>query len=377
MFLLLAATVPAQHRQWIVDASGGAGTDFTDLPPAIRVAVAGDVILVRPGSYSPFLLDKGVAIEGVAVTIGRSTTARPSVDIQNLPAGQHAALRGLTLSDDLRPLGVANCPGSVLLDRLEFTPFTSSVATLAIDGASQVTIAGGTFRGRPAVQAVGSTVTITDATLLAGPVTSPLGSASPALVATHARVFLSRCTLTGGNNFPVAPAGPAIAAFTSQLVITDDGSNLLQSGQGTSVAILRNEGGTLLLDPAVRFGAGVRVGGSGSVTTRPVPSLRGIGVAIGNVVNLDLFSPAGDIVLLLLGLPGPELVVPELGGSAFLDPLSLSVPAVGVQGPGGHFLFPLAVPPDPNLVGVACVWQAVSGTLARGFWLSNAASYVH
>ena len=40
-----------------VDDDGGA--DFTDIQPAVDVAVPGDVILVEPGSYGAFDLDEG------------------------------------------------------------------------------------------------------------------------------------------------------------------------------------------------------------------------------------------------------------------------------------------------------------------------------
>ena len=49
---LLAGSLAADT--WVVDASGGPGSDFTDIPPAIAAAVSGDVILVlfrRPTDF--------------------------------------------------------------------------------------------------------------------------------------------------------------------------------------------------------------------------------------------------------------------------------------------------------------------------------------
>jgi len=39
---------------YVVDSSGGVGSDFTDIPPAIAAAQPGDVLLVLSGNYSGF-----------------------------------------------------------------------------------------------------------------------------------------------------------------------------------------------------------------------------------------------------------------------------------------------------------------------------------
>lgn len=85
----LHPTLPPQV--WTVDAGGGA--DFVDLPPAIATARKGDVLLVAPGDYSAFTLQKGLTIlgdGGVPRVIGRTR-------VSDLPAGQVASFRSLEL----------------------------------------------------------------------------------------------------------------------------------------------------------------------------------------------------------------------------------------------------------------------------------------
>ena len=57
--VLVVGVLPAQ-RTWIVDKKGGPGVDFTDIPPAIAAATAGDRIEVRANAqpYTSFTLSK-------------------------------------------------------------------------------------------------------------------------------------------------------------------------------------------------------------------------------------------------------------------------------------------------------------------------------
>src|SRR5262245_50640672 len=76
---------------WIVDASNGPGTSFTNLPPAVAAAASGDTILVRDGSYSAFTVSgKALTIRGAGaqVTVVQAFGS-PNGDtrIDNVPAG--------------------------------------------------------------------------------------------------------------------------------------------------------------------------------------------------------------------------------------------------------------------------------------------------
>ncbi len=64
--LLLAASSPVcWATTWIVDDDGGAGVDFTDLPPAVAAAQPGDTILVHEVSYSGAIVQEGITIIGL------------------------------------------------------------------------------------------------------------------------------------------------------------------------------------------------------------------------------------------------------------------------------------------------------------------------
>jgi hypothetical protein len=86
-FAAFAAALSAQTT-WIVDASNGPGTNFTEIQPAVDAASAGDVILVRPGTYAPISVSKGVAILG-----------QPGFTVSNnaIPSPIPVVLRGLLL----------------------------------------------------------------------------------------------------------------------------------------------------------------------------------------------------------------------------------------------------------------------------------------
>lgn len=106
--LLLAA--PAWAGTWIVDDGGGPGVNFTDIPQAIAAATAGDLILVRAGSYSAFTIDKPLVVRGEAGVIVHGDVA-----IQNLASGSKTALSTCRIDR----LVVQNCGGGVILESLQ------------------------------------------------------------------------------------------------------------------------------------------------------------------------------------------------------------------------------------------------------------------
>lgn len=110
---LLAA--PAFCTTWIVDASNGPGTNFTDIPPALAAAAPGDVIIVRAGSYSGFTLNRGITLLG---SPGAQTLNH--IVINSVPAGEIAVLSGLApvVSNWSYKVAVQVCTGTVLLQQV-------------------------------------------------------------------------------------------------------------------------------------------------------------------------------------------------------------------------------------------------------------------
>jgi hypothetical protein len=151
---------------YVVDVNGGAGVDFTDIPPAIAAASAGDIILVHPGSYSSFTLSTGLSI------VGSPGTSTLDIQVANIVSGPHVALASLSF----RKLSISACAVPVLVNDLvkPSSLQSSGVATIEIDACAdvrlhgvQVTNAQG-FTGRTGLEASSSRVEITASAFHAG-----------------------------------------------------------------------------------------------------------------------------------------------------------------------------------------------------------------
>jgi hypothetical protein len=107
----------ASASTYVIDAANGPGTNFTDIPPAIAAAAPGDVLLVLPGTYSSFTLDKSLAILGQSAGVNVSGSAT----VTAIPAGTVASIVALNLFGNLQ---ITNCSGTVVGDGLLVTTFT-------------------------------------------------------------------------------------------------------------------------------------------------------------------------------------------------------------------------------------------------------------
>lgn len=83
MFLFFSRAAPA--RDIIVDASGNG--DYTRIPPAIAAAQSGDVIIIRPGTYS-----NGFLIRGKSLTLRSNDPDDPKVVAQTVLRGGSRSL---------------------------------------------------------------------------------------------------------------------------------------------------------------------------------------------------------------------------------------------------------------------------------------------
>lgn len=121
VFLATASLAPAQSNTFVVDDNGGPGVHFTDLPAAINASSPGDLLVVRAGNYSGFVLDKGLNIVGFGVV------QTGNVRVQSIPAGAFAVLAGL----HVRQLDVVQNAGAVLFDEISASdnPTTMALAS--------------------------------------------------------------------------------------------------------------------------------------------------------------------------------------------------------------------------------------------------------
>jgi hypothetical protein len=88
---LPALAFPLHASTWLVDDDGGAGIHFTDIAPAVQASAPGDVVVVFPGSYGPFTLDKALVVLGD----GQALLAGATIVVTGIPAGATAYLQGL------------------------------------------------------------------------------------------------------------------------------------------------------------------------------------------------------------------------------------------------------------------------------------------
>jgi hypothetical protein len=101
----------------------GPGQTFAEIGPAVARAAHGDLILVTPGTYAPFVVDgKGVSIvgDGGAFVLAQ-TPGVPEILVRNIPPGRDVTIDSahIDFKDEGAPaVSVSNNAGSVKLRRL-------------------------------------------------------------------------------------------------------------------------------------------------------------------------------------------------------------------------------------------------------------------
>src|SRR5262245_3438747 len=118
---LLASSAIA--KTWYV---GGSGADFTEIQPAIDAAQDGDVILVRPGTYQPFTIEKGVIVRASSTPFAVTVKSPDRVLIQNIGPLRRAGVAGMSIVynpssppfQQFELVEVHTSPGEVVLEDL-------------------------------------------------------------------------------------------------------------------------------------------------------------------------------------------------------------------------------------------------------------------
>jgi len=105
----------------------GPGQAHTEIGTAVASARPGDLILVTPGTYAPFVVDgKGISIVGDGGPfVLDQTPSVPEILVRNVPLGQDVTIHWahIDYKDAGAPaVSVSNNAGSVRLSRLKVTP---------------------------------------------------------------------------------------------------------------------------------------------------------------------------------------------------------------------------------------------------------------
>jgi hypothetical protein len=138
--LALLAALVAPSTTWTVDDDGPA--DFAQISEAVAQVRAGDVLLVEPGEYVPFILDKRVAI------LGEPGGPRPHVFGVTRVIGASFTLAGL----DLEALRVDGAAGRGRIDdcRVGSVGDAGQDWAVVLDGCAQVVVSRTNVKGSDA-----------------------------------------------------------------------------------------------------------------------------------------------------------------------------------------------------------------------------------
>lgn len=389
ILMLLGALRPASAATWIVDAAGGG--DFISIQAAIDAAAPGDVLLVQPGNYAPFVLDRRLAILG-------PPGGHPSVSGTSRVQTDDAVLAGLRLGS----LQVLGARGTVLLDDLDVHGGVAGLPGcqgMLISGCTAVHVARSSLHGKDgdalcesrALQIVDSDVTLTDCTLTGG---AGWGEdffaydGQEALdVVGASRVLLAHCRVQGGaggspeilfggtgGNGAVAlrinwgeHAGPAtvIVRGNSQSFVNGGVGGL---GIGAQDAFAPAAGfGTLVLSGVTHWPANFGAALDLVLPAPAQPFMHLLGDdGPGDFKRLNLYGPAGAQLLLLASLQLDKLALPgPVDGTLWLNPATTAI-LVPVVLAGQQVSQNLTFSLPPSLEGLEGLALVVQG-FAPGF----------
>lgn len=375
---VLAAAPTAQARTWIVDQNNGAGTHFTDIPPAVAAAANGDTLRIRPGVYSPFATGKALALLGEAGAIVRGALppGRPAVvDISQLAAGRTFVIDRLRVEPLFENVGISGgaCAGRIHLEDVDVvapTVSTTPIGACSFHQCNLVTLTDGTLNGAPALRVSASTVVATGVRIEG---TDPCLASRCRIVGTGIRadsasVLLARSSVRGGNGSifttPVVLPEPAIRAQGSTLVVTGDATTAILAGSIAAhapTAAIQADAGTVHLDTSiVVLGSqgGPAVAGTAAVLRRRIPALLAAGTPPGGALGGELTASAGSPFQILAGLPGDPITIPL--GTVMFDPAVVLPIAMSTIGASGRFPFAVQMPADPALADLPIVLQAIT-----------------
>jgi len=368
---LLAA--PLTAGVLVVDAGGGG--DHTSPFDAVSAAADGDIILVKPGTYTGlfegtlFLGDKSLTVvaDGGPVEVG-------SAIVEDLPAGKTVVLRGLDLQADgfsASGLSVDGSDGEVWVEDCTMVGQDATDAFAAppgdpgvaiVDSADVVlarcTMQGGAgtdstgfaqtaSRGGHGLQAMSSSVLVFDSTCIGGPggeyvlaAAQPGGDGGHGLQANNrATVLLSGSTLVGG----------------------DGGDGVLQSRGGDALRLAGTSSLARILEPTYAPGqGGFDQGAAQGPPGDDVFSQTGVVFDDGSTARLFSFDgpvregelvtfryrgEPGDVVSLFLSAGPSSVPLFGKGGTWKLAfPWITFIGIATVVDPGGELVFSFVLP---------------------------------
>jgi hypothetical protein len=332
--LCLVASVPAQTT-WVVDQGGGGA--FTEIGQAVAVAQPGDIVVVRAGTYDPFVLEKGLRIVADP-GVGWSPAPAGKIQIKNVPAGQSALLRGFVLpATSFQELFLFDNDGHVHLENV-----TAAEGGAAIFDSRQVSIHASSIDGLGVVR---STVSCTASTFRSQSRDTRINP--PGISCSEATVMLGDCTVVGADQSPLPPAGPGMRVEESTVWIGGRNGGIaagVNASNQTPVSAIAALSGTVHIDPTVPLsasGGAPAISGGAVVQMSTVPTVDGHVQA--QVLTATAQAPAGSTSYLFFGFPlAPPVPLPF--GNFWIGPLHVVLDA-SVVPPSGEQTATVPLPP--------------------------------
>lgn len=368
-------------QTFVVDAANGPGTNFTDIAAAVAAVPDGATLLVRPGIYGPFsIAAKGLTLlGGPGVDVTGSGALPPAVEVRNTAAAQSVVVSGVRLASCDGAVSVRNCAGPVLLEGVD-----ASLGTCFLTGTRASSFGIWTCAQVLVSRCVGwnswaanSDVVFELCTLRGSGSYCLHGSCShsnPGLELTGGSAQIVSGSLTGGAGFsPLSPFSnnqPALSLIgaTARVMAPATLDATGYAGMAPAPAIAGT--GSLRLDPAVVLTttAVPAIASTVGLQTATMPTVLGQSAAPNSTLFAAALGPIGDVVVLVVGLPGAAATVPGFTDAFWIDPAVHHFHAIGVPRPGVPVLGAVAVPNVAALRGLRIAWQAASigsaGTMA-------------
>jgi hypothetical protein len=352
-FALAAAVPAAAQNTWVVNPVLGPGVHFTTIQEAANAASPGDTILVAANASVPgFTTNKPLRVQGG--TFARITS---TIVIQDIAQDAAFELAGFTLAANVAGPGVrvVNCAGVVLIASVSAAgPLPPQpIPGLEVAGSTKVIVRSSTLMGSTFTN---STAVFESCTIHANEVATPH---SPAITAASSKVLL-----TASRAQAFSPGLSIVGLTNGELFISRDSQLLVQFAIPTTVPVVSGTG-TVRVSPAATL----------PVSAPPYgPNISSVIQTLDPLLvdsqTVTVRTGVGDLVAILVGLPGPTHDVPWVNGISWFDPsgplltMSLGVATAAAtqvtfpHTPGTHPHFPLT-------------WLALTGNATTGLAITN------
>jgi len=373
----------AGQRTWIVDPERRAGTDFTDLPPAIAASSPGDTIQVRASGARVSLAastNKGLTILGE----GAAHSLVGTLSVHDVPTGERFVIRDLGTAvgggTSISTIRLDNCRGSVHVQNVGiWYPYqfgSASTFTMEVAGCSGVTLRRCWTGGyATSFRVVSSSVVAIDCRfdgdLFWDCSRICQRNASIAASISNSELLAVDCIFRGGNGWVNYLCNQG---QQNQVGISLAGSRLTLAGSSSAVTGGRTRDSSVCifgLQPAPSIVGDGNVVADPSAEIDPPPLLhvfrwpepvtRASLAAFGGNLQVDVNGPSLAVAATFVSLPGPA--VPTSFGVLWLDSTTLASVDLGMTDGSGRRTVQVQSLTVPN--GVPLLFQTLllSGSL--------------